>query len=79
MKIKKAPGAATNTHYAEVEGIRFTNYPSVHHEMHKVLLLFTSDYAGETLSLSNTAGGFTVPFQYVEAIVDHVREQGESQ
>ena len=73
MKVKKAPGAETNTNYTVINGDREIKGKR---QMIPLTVMFTSDNLGETISIIDEYGKvrLTVPFEPVEELIKATRE-----
>jgi hypothetical protein len=74
MEIKKSPSSDTNTYYVDALGVATESDNKDEFSIKDVCIHFTSDHEGETLSLYGKYV-YTVPYEVVEMLVDHVRKQ----
>lgn len=70
----KSPGAKTNTHDIQVRGMLAAGSKATAEEL---LVFFTSDALGETLSIASERTGIllAVPFEKVEKLIQQTRRE----
>jgi len=78
MEIKKSPNSDTNTYHVDTMGVATESDNIDEFSVKDVRIQFTSGHEGETLSLYSKYI-YTVPYEAVEMLVDHVRKQREKQ
>ena len=79
MRIKKSPMARTNTYETEITGTSV--FPATLKGQHvNVLVMFTSDAHGETLSIYDptTKKQVVVPFEPIEVLIEYTRKNQET-
>jgi hypothetical protein len=73
--ISKAPGAKGNTYQTVVKGLR--SFHTAARESYceaNILVIFTSDGSGESLSVSHGDSQWAMPFEAIEKLIEHTRK-----